>query len=157
MKRALQFSEWLINEVLEGVTYQQYMFTMPKIIRPYFKYDRSLLGKLCLCALETIKEFFAACLPKDTVPGAIISIQTWGNRGANFHLHLHGLVSKGAFDAHGVFYPLPWIDTQRVRLQWSIQKRYPKPIPNMNPPIWAIYAMPLAPGSGWKRRGFMAC
>jgi len=116
MKRALQFSEWLTTEVLEKVTHQQYVFTLPKIIRPYFKYDRRLLGKLCLCAWETIKEFFGACLPKGTVPGAVISIQTWGNRGANFHPHLHGLVSKGAFDSHGVFYPLPWIDTHKMAL-----------------------------------------
>jgi len=40
MKRVLQFSEWLIEEVLESVTHQQYVFTIPKIIRPYFKYDR---------------------------------------------------------------------------------------------------------------------
>jgi len=39
MKRVLQFSEWLTNEVLENVIHQQYVFTMPKIIRPYFKYD----------------------------------------------------------------------------------------------------------------------
>ena len=26
------------------------------------------------------------------------------------------LVSKGAFDAHGIFYPLPWIDTQKMAL-----------------------------------------
>jgi hypothetical protein len=36
--------------------------------------------------------------------------------GANFHPHLHALVSKGAFDAHGIFYPLPWIDTQKMAL-----------------------------------------
>jgi hypothetical protein len=116
MKRALQFSDWLTTEVLEAVTHQQYVLTIPKIIRPYFKYDRSLLGKLCLCAWDTIKEFFAACLPKGTVPGAVISIQTWGNMGANFHPHLHGLVPKGAFDAHGLFHPLPWIDTRKMAL-----------------------------------------
>ena len=88
----------------------------PKIIRPYFKYNRKLLGKLCLCAWVTIKEFFGACLPEGTVPGAVISIQTWVNMGANFHPHLHGLVSKGAFDAHGIFYPLPWIDTRKMAL-----------------------------------------
>ena len=43
MKRVLQFSEWLTNEVLENVIHQQYVFTIPKIIRPYFKYDRGLL------------------------------------------------------------------------------------------------------------------
>jgi hypothetical protein len=36
--------------------------------------------------------------------------------GANFHPHLHGLVSKEAFDAQGVFHPLPWIDTGKMAL-----------------------------------------
>jgi hypothetical protein len=92
MKRVLSFSEWLNSEVLEGVPHQQYVLTIPKIIRLYFKYDRKLLGKLCLCAWETIKEFFRECLPEGAVPGAVISIQTWGDK-ANFHPHLHGLVT----------------------------------------------------------------
>ena len=92
MKRVLSFSEWLTSEVLEAVFHQQYVFTFPKIIRPYFKYDRKLLGKLCLYAWETIKEIFRECLPDGAVPGAVISIQTWGDK-ANFHPHLHGLVT----------------------------------------------------------------
>jgi hypothetical protein len=115
MKRVLSFSEWLTSEVLEAVPHQQYVFTIPKIIRPYFKYDRKLLGKLCLCAWETIKEFFGECLPEGAVPGAVISIQTWGDK-ANHHSHLHGLVSKGGFNEEGIFHPLPWIDTQKMAI-----------------------------------------
>ena len=92
MKRVLSFSEWLTSEVLEGAPHQQYVLTIPKIIRLYFKYDRKLLGKLCLCAWETIKEFFEECLPEGAVPAAVISIQTWGDK-ANHYSHLHGLVS----------------------------------------------------------------
>ena len=115
MKRVLSFSEWLTSEVLEAVPHQQYVLTIPKIIRLYFKYDRKLLGKLCLCAWETIKEFFRECLPEGAVPGAVISIQTWGDK-ANHHSHLHGLVSKGGFTEEGTFHPLPWIDTQKMAL-----------------------------------------
>jgi hypothetical protein len=86
MKRVLSFSEWITKEILEGVPHQQYVFTLPKIIRPYFKYDRSLLGNLCLCAWTTIKEFFGVSLPEGVVPGAVISIQTWGDT-ANPHQH----------------------------------------------------------------------
>jgi len=39
MKRVLQFSEWLTQEILEHVTHQQYVFTIPKIMRAYFKYE----------------------------------------------------------------------------------------------------------------------
>jgi hypothetical protein len=54
MKRVLSFSEWLTSEVLEAVPHQQYvLFTIPKIIRPYFKYDR----KLCICAWKPLKNY----------------------------------------------------------------------------------------------------
>jgi hypothetical protein len=48
MKRVLQFSEWLTNEVLENVIHQQYVFTIPKIIRPYFKYESSWGSSACV-------------------------------------------------------------------------------------------------------------
>jgi len=35
---------------------------------------------------------------------------------ANFHPHLHGLVTKGGFDERGTFHPLPWIDTKKMAL-----------------------------------------
>jgi hypothetical protein len=85
-------------------------------LRPYSKYDRKLLWRLCLCAWDTITEFFGACPPTGAVPGAVISIQTWGDRAANFHPHLHGLVTKGGFDGRGAFHPLPWIDTHKMAL-----------------------------------------
>ena len=109
MKRVLQFSEWLTQEILEHVIHQQYVFTIPKIIRPYFKYDRKLLRKICLRAWQTIKDFFGECLPEGTVQGAVISIQTWGDMAANFHPHLHGLVTKGGFDEMGDL-PSPALD-----------------------------------------------
>jgi hypothetical protein len=42
-------------------------------------------------------------------------IQTWGDT-ANFHPHLHGLISKGGFDEGGIFHTLPWIDTEKMAI-----------------------------------------
>jgi hypothetical protein len=66
-KRVLQFSEWLTEEVLQHVQHKQYVFTLPKILRHYFKYDRSLLGKLCLCPwclLSPALDRYKACSKK---------------------------------------------------------------------------------------------
>jgi len=35
---------------------------------------------------------------------------------ANFHPHLHGLITKGGFDEGGIFHPLLWIDTQKMAI-----------------------------------------
>jgi hypothetical protein len=94
-KRVLQFAEWVTQEVLEPVPHSQYVFTIPKMLRVYFKHDRKLLGALSQCAWETLLQYFQAAFPDSAVrPGAIVSIQTYG-RACNYHPHLHLLVSDG--------------------------------------------------------------
>ncbi len=50
---------------------------------------------------------------KDAVPGAVISIQTFGDL-VNFHPHLHSLVSDGCFMPDGWFYVLPEIEVKEL-------------------------------------------
>ena len=45
-KRVLQFGSWVTEEVLASVPHRQYVFTIPKMLRGYFRKDRRLLGKL---------------------------------------------------------------------------------------------------------------
>ncbi len=45
-KRVLQFGEWVPAHVLPPITHRQYVFTIPKMLRVYFRTDRGLLGKL---------------------------------------------------------------------------------------------------------------
>lgn len=113
-KRVASFTEWVESEVLEKVPHRQYVFTIPKMLRIYFKYDRKLLTLLSLCAYETIREFFQAVVSdKDSVPGVIVSIQTYGEE-INFNPHTHCLVSDGCFGRDGKFYPIPDIETGKM-------------------------------------------
>lgn len=45
-KRVVSFAEWTEQEVLEKVPHRQYVFTIPKMLQIYFKYDRKLLGSV---------------------------------------------------------------------------------------------------------------
>jgi hypothetical protein len=113
-KRVLKFAEWVTQEVLEPAPHSQYVFTIPKMLRVYFKHDRTLLGALSPCAWETLRQYFQAALPDGRMrPGGIVSIQTYG-RNANHHPHLHVLCSDGCFDPQGAFHPLPWVDTREL-------------------------------------------
>jgi transposase-like protein len=113
-KRVVSFAEWAEQEALEKVSHRQYVFTIPKMLRIYFKYDRKLLGKLSQCAYETVKEFFQEVVPdKEAVPGVILSIQTYGQE-LNFHPHLHGVISDGCFSQDGTCHPIPEVDTQKM-------------------------------------------
>lgn len=71
-KRVLQFGEWVIEHVLAPIPRRQYVFTIPKILRVYFRKNRQLLGKLSQCAYESLKAFFQTTLRrKSAFPGVI--------------------------------------------------------------------------------------
>ena len=57
MKRELIWAEWAENELLEDVPHRQVMFTIPKRLRPYFRYERALLGGLAGCAWRALRVF----------------------------------------------------------------------------------------------------
>lgn len=45
-KKVIQFGELLRADILWPVPHRQYVFTLPKILRHHFRYDRKLLSKL---------------------------------------------------------------------------------------------------------------
>lgn len=109
-KKGIQFGEQLREAILYPVPHRQYVFSIPKILRLYFKYDRALLSDLCRCANNSLKRFFrtALHLPQGQI-GAVTAIQTFGDY-ANWHPHLHLLVADGLFVGNGVFHVLPKVD-----------------------------------------------
>jgi hypothetical protein len=97
-KRLTIWGEWLGSELLEDVPHRMITLTVPKRIRPFFLWDRKLLGLLARCAAETIKTFYREMTGEaEGVPGMVVSVQTFGNRAGNFNPHLHCLVSDGVF------------------------------------------------------------
>ena len=79
-KRIVEFGEWLCQEVIEEVPHRHFVFSIPKILRRYFLYDRKLLFELRRCAWETLKLYLKSFVSsKDAVPGPVIAIQTFGD------------------------------------------------------------------------------
>jgi transposase-like protein len=72
-KRVLQFGTWVADEVLAPVPHRQYVFTVPKMLRIYFRKDRRLHGKLSQCAADVLKTLFrvaskdSTCIRRDRV------------------------------------------------------------------------------------------
>jgi hypothetical protein len=113
-KRVVSFAEHVVEEVLARVPHRQYVVTIPKMLRVYFKHDRKLLGCLSQCFYETLREFFRqAVADRDAVPGVIVSIQTYGAE-LNFQPHLHCLVTDGSISKDETFYPISWIDAEKL-------------------------------------------
>jgi len=111
-KRALIFSDHLHEEVFAAVPHHHIVFSLPKRLRIYIKYDRSLFDVLFRAAWESIKEFYSAVLP-GVVPGAVLVAQSAGES-LNWNPHLHGCVSSGSFDESGNFHPIGKLNTEKL-------------------------------------------
>jgi hypothetical protein len=95
---------------LADVPHRQVVLTVPKRLRPYFLYDRTLLGDLSRVAARTVTAFIRATLgEKGLSVGIVSSIQTHGSL-TNWHPHLHLLVTDGGFRPDGSFVHLPLHD-----------------------------------------------
>jgi len=112
-KRLEEWGEWMRETLLLDVPHRQVVFTIPRMLRLFFKYNRKLLGSLCRLALRSLTSYFAAVTGSELMPGVIAAIQTFGTR-INFHPHLHFLVTEGGVDQAGVFHRISRIDDSRL-------------------------------------------
>src|SRR5690554_873771 len=102
-KRVVEFGEHLYEEVLKNVSHRQWVFSLPKRLRPYFMYDRKMLAKLSRCAWKVLSDYIKQSVPVDNpMPGAVISVQTFGEF-LNFNPHLHIIATNGCFYGNGEF------------------------------------------------------
>jgi hypothetical protein len=117
-KRILLFAEWLDGHILEQVSHAQYVFTIPKLLRPIFKYHRRDVGLLCKSAWQALKEMLQEVASDPcALPGVVITVQSYGDR-LNLHPHIHALASRGVWSADGSFEPLPTLDAPQLMLQF---------------------------------------
>ncbi len=105
-KRAVLFAEHLYDEVVQETPLRHIVFTIPKRLRVYLKFDRSLNDILFNAAWGSMREV----LGNDAgVLAAVLTVQTAGEA-INFHPHLHGCLADGLFAPDGSFMPFKEID-----------------------------------------------
>jgi hypothetical protein len=114
-KRAAETAARLREDVLEPVGHAQWVFTVPKMLRPYFLHHRELLGGLCQAAWQTVRQMIAAAAGQDIRPGMVAVVQTFGSR-INFHPHVHAIVSRGGWTKTGEWIPVPYVDARAAEL-----------------------------------------
>ncbi len=86
---------WLEETLLAPAPHRQVVLTVLKRLRPYFLYQRALLGELARVAARTITAFVRATVGEgDLSVSLVASIQTHGSL-ANWQPHLHLLVTDG--------------------------------------------------------------
>jgi hypothetical protein len=116
-KRSLLFAEHLQSHVLRAFPHRHVVWSIPKRLRVYFRYDRELTKCLYTAAWTAWKESVSERL-SDGKPGAVMALHTAGDL-LNFHPHVHALCLDGAIDAGGVFHQLPPPDVQLLERRFA--------------------------------------
>ncbi len=107
-KRSALLAEHLRFRVLAPVPHRHVVFTIPKALRGVFERERRLLGLLSRCAYETVRRTWGVGFEAaDSRPGTVCSIQTFGSYAANFHPHIHALLTDGVATPDGEWLRLP--------------------------------------------------
>jgi hypothetical protein len=66
--------------VFEAVAHRQWVLTVPRMLRVYFRYDRSLQGKMCQAAYGTVCDVYGREPDAGNgVPAMVATPQTHGD------------------------------------------------------------------------------
>jgi hypothetical protein len=112
-KRSLLWAEWLREEVLEPVPHRHLVLTMPRLLRPLFRRRRELLLDLSQCGASALNEYMRREVGADTRPGIVVSVASSGDL-LQWHVHLHILMTDGAFSDDATFHPLATWDSEAL-------------------------------------------
>ena len=88
----------------------QFVFTVPKILRLYFKYDRNLFEDVSRIIFSIIQDFYNESAPAALKTASVVSYQSFGDL-LRFNPHYHCLVLEGGIDEAGSFHHIPIKDT----------------------------------------------
>ncbi|SLM17439.1 transposase [uncultured spirochete] len=105
-KRTLLYAEYLAEDLLLDLPHRQFVFTIPKILRPYFKSDKRLFGEVSKLIFSLLSDFFSLAAGQGLLCACVVSYQSFGEF-ARFHPHWHVLVLEGGFTTHDRFVYLP--------------------------------------------------
>ena len=108
-KRAVKFAEHLHSEVIQDVPHRHTVFTIPKRLRIFFKYDRKLNTILFRAAWGALSQVLGI---EHRELAAIFTVQTAGEA-LNYHPHLHGLLADGYWK-DGVFTTFSEVDLKAI-------------------------------------------
>ena len=106
------------ENVLAPVGHRQYVFTVPRMLRPIFSRRRGLLGELCHIVEHLLISAYSGAGVEGR-PGLIPFVQTFGDL-LTFNPHVHVLAADGAFRADGVFVVLPAIPVKLLERGFRI-------------------------------------
>lgn len=112
-KRTILMAEHLTEEVFLRLPHRQFVFTLPKALRVFFRNNRKLFADITQLIFSIIKEFYKEATGKTIQTGMVISHQTFGDM-LRWNPHFHCIVLDGGFDEEMNFIYIPFSDLKKM-------------------------------------------
>jgi len=75
-KRTLLFGEYMNEQLLLRLPHRQFVFTIPKVLRVFFRHDRRLHGEISRLVYGLVRDFATAAAGKRIRTAAVVVFQT---------------------------------------------------------------------------------
>jgi len=99
-KRSAAWAIWVREELVRPVPHRHLVFTLPKRVRPFFKFTRTLLRDLSGWAYELVRDLMRSLAPEPVRPGCVSHFRA-RKHPDTLKPHVHMIVSDGAFSKSG--------------------------------------------------------
>jgi hypothetical protein len=99
--------------VLLKLPHRQFVFTLPKLLRVYFKYDRTLFEDISRIIFSIIHDYYTETAKTAVNTGVVVSYQSFGDL-MRWNPHFHCIVLEGGIDETGSFHHIPIKNTARI-------------------------------------------
>ncbi len=103
----------LSENVLLRLPHRQFVFTILKILRLYFKNDRKLFADVSKIIFSIVNDYYNAVAKTAVKTGVVVSYQSYGDI-LRHNPHWHCIILEGGIDETNSFHYLPIKDTVGV-------------------------------------------
>jgi hypothetical protein len=97
-KRFLLFAEYLDEQLLLALPHRQFVFTLPKALRVFLRYDQRLFGQISRLIFSLIAEFYSTASGKPITSAAVVGFMPFGDA-LRFNPHFQCAVKGVLFPA----------------------------------------------------------
>ena len=105
-KRTLLLGEYLSGDLLLNLPHRQFVWTIPKVLRCFPRYDRCLFSDIGRIIFDTLSSYFSLAADRPIQGAMASSRQTFGSF-AVWNPHWHTIVLEGGFDRCDQFFFIP--------------------------------------------------
>jgi len=112
-KRTLLLGEYMNEQLLLRLPHRQLVWTLPKVLRVFFRHDKRLHGEISRLLYDLVCDFITAAAGKPIRTAAVMVFQSSGQF-ARWNPHWHGLFLEGGFDREGRFLHVPTVDLAKM-------------------------------------------